>query len=253
MKFSIFGFIVLLIYPIFSLNWSVSGELTSHIICKPSNTIIKSIKIVNYSDSILSLNITQSDYAGKINGSPIFIEAGKLERSNSSWIHLQSNRVSILAKSSLDVLYSITIPNDNSLEGSYWSVLFLEENNIQTGNQQLYLKQRIAVQVITQIEDSGEIKVVFPKIELNKTKDEINIQIKNTGTCWIKGTLQIDLFNDGGEKCGRYSSEQIKLYPQSSQTLDLPTHNLKKGKYIAVCVVDCGENKIFGSQFTLEK
>lgn len=253
MKTYILVFFLLLSIPIFG-RWSVSGELTHYDIAQPGERLARSVEIQNQSNEDLVIIIKKSDYAFNAEGQRWFIEAGKLKRSNAGWIDLSNQEIIVKGKSNITFEYRVNVPDNKDLSGSYWSLLFIQEkaDTAQTANN-IQINQRYAIQSIVQIENSGDYNIEFLNAEFSKTSNNFDLKIKNNGTRWIKANVWLEVYDQNGKKIGKFSAQPIKLYPETSIVSQIPLISLNKGKYYIVAVVDCGNNKIFGSQYTLEK
>jgi hypothetical protein len=244
---------ILLVVGNLSAEWSISGELTHYDIASPGSTISRSFEIINHSDQAISIQLKKSDYAFNADGQRWFPEAGKLSRSNSDWIDLSNQEITIAGNSAKSISYQVVIPEKKELCGSYWSVIFVQEKtDTVLAKSELQINKRYAIQSISQIGETGELKLSFLKAEFSKKDGSLELKIKNTGQRWTKADVWIEVFDSEGTALGKYNAQSLKLYPETSSSSVFNLSHLKKNKYVIIAVADCGNNKIFGSQYNLE-
>ncbi len=238
-------------------NWSVSGGLTHYDEVKTGQKLLKTIIIENHSDTEKTFELSKGDYAFNAKGNIWFVSPGKLIRSNADWIQIPSQKFTVKAKSQKSFDYYVNIPDDSSLNGAYWSVIFISETQTQHSESDhermdLNVKQRYAIQSIQQIEDTGTYKIEFLNATYSQKEQTLNLKVKNTGERFIQPEVWVELFTEDGQKIGRFYANQSKLYPQTSYNYQIPIIPLSQKKYVAITVVDCGQYKLFGSQYTIQ-
>lgn len=238
-------------------NWSVSGGLTHYDEVGIGQKIQKSIVIDNHSDTDIILEFSKGDYAFNAKGNIWFISPGKLFRSNADWIQIPTQQFTVKAKSQKILDYYVQIPDEATLNGSYWSVIFINElipqkNDSETDRLDLNVKQRYAIQSIQQIGDTGAYNIDFISTTYSKKDQIFNLIVKNTGERFIQPEVWVELFTEDGQKIGRFYATPSKLYPQTSCNYQIPLIPLSQKKYVAITVVDCGQYKLFGSQYTIQ-
>ncbi|HOE91285.1 MAG TPA: hypothetical protein PKZ69_04700 [Candidatus Cloacimonadota bacterium] len=256
MRLFVFVLISVLSFSLFA-DWSVTGDLTHYNVMNRGDRITREILITNHGNEKLTLNIKQADYAYNAEGNIWFIEPGKLSRSNANWISFATQEINIAAKSKVNFSYSVKVPENEDLIGSYWSILFIEEGGLgyevaKNNELKLQVNQRYAIQSITQIGDTGQYNILFEGAEFKKSTNELILNIKNTGERWANPNVWVELYDSDGTKVGVFNANKHKLYPQTSHAYKIPLVSLNKKNYYVVGVVDCGENKVFGSQFNIQ-
>jgi hypothetical protein len=207
------------------------------------------ISVYNQSLQNTSIKITQADYTYNEQGESFFLEPGKFYRSNSTWIKAPSTLM-IPAGRSVQIPFTFSTPNNNTLIGSYWSILLIEEehNYADFVPADFYINYRYSIQIIHNIKGTGNIDIEFG--DLNFMEDFIALTLKNTGSLWVEANVKIDIYDENTAFIGSYTSEGERIYPDLSQRIVIPYKPLNKGSYYAVIVTDCGNNRIFGNQTT---
>ena len=100
-------------------------ELTHEWVVQPGETYMGMVEITNVGAEAGTVEVYQSDYSFFCDGRSEYPSPGELPRSNADWIalDLSSPYLTIPAKSSVPVSYTIQVPDDATLTGTYWSVV----------------------------------------------------------------------------------------------------------------------------------
>ena len=118
----------------------------------------------------------------------------------------------------------------------------------------LRIISRHAVQVITTIDDTGTRALEFAdkKLEIKDGKTCLVLDVKNVGERWLVPALYVDLTDPSGRPLGRYEGGKLRIFPGCSVRYAVDLGPLKPGKYNALVIADCGEDKVFGARYVLE-
>lgn len=219
------------------------------------------LTLFNDKEDVEIVELKLSHYACNSEGFHFFEELDSHPRSNLSWVRLGGNRIQIPPREQISFFYTIQIPDDHSLQGSYWSVLLIEPSGIvkapDSAPEQegllLNVKVRFAHHIVTTI-GKGETKLKVTK----KAVKEINgkkflcIDVMNNGDFFIEPTLTLKLYNCAGKLDKTLETAQERLYPGSSQCyfLDISEFDFEEGKYKGFILLDGGNNHLFGSVFS---
>ena len=105
---------------------------------------------------------------------------------------------------------------------------------------------RFAIQIINNVSGTGLVDLAFQEITFHQ--NDLQLNLKNTGTLWFESTLKVDIFNDSAELVNSYLVEKMRIYPGLDRRITVPLQNLNSSNYYAIIIVDCGDNNIFGNQ-----
>jgi hypothetical protein len=244
---------------------SIEGGLTNEKVSKAGETYQGEIVIKNQEDTPQELKIYQSDYRFNCEGETTYGEPGKDARSNARWISFSPSKLTIPPKETATINYTITVPGDQALVGTFWSMLMIEglptgspesagapkEKKLSLGITQI---MRYAVQVVTHIGDTGTRKVKFIQTKILKEKDAriLQVDVQNDGERLLHPQLWTELYAPDGTSMGRFEGEQYRVYPGTSKRFRIDISKLPAGTYKALVVADCGENDLIGIQYTLK-
>lgn len=221
------------------------------------------IFIRNPLEEPLEVKLYQTDYLFFCDGSSIYGEPGNDNRSNAQWISFSPHRQVIPPKDISEVKYTLKVPEDETLVGTYWSMLMVEE--LSTGSPELSMPEkgkpalgirqviRYGVQMITHINDTGTRKIKFldKKLITLDGKTMLQLDIENTGERWLTPTVWVELYDNQGTEVGRFESGKKRIYPSCSVEHNVDLTNVPKGNYKALVIVDNGDEYVFGAQYDI--
>jgi hypothetical protein len=244
---------------------SIEGGLTHEKVSSVGDTYQGEIAIRNQEDTPQELKIYQTDYRFNYEGETIYGEPGKDARSNARWITFSPSRLTIPPKEKAIISYTITVPGDQPLVGTFWSMLMIEglpmgsqesagdkkEKKLSMGITQI---MRYAVQVVTHIGDTGARKIKFIQTKILKEKDTriVQVDVENEGERLLRPQMWTELYAQDGTSLGRFQGEQYRVYPNTSKRFRIDVSKVPAGTYKALVVADCGENDLIGVQYTLK-
>jgi hypothetical protein len=210
------------------------------------------------------LKLYQTDYQFRFDGSNDYGPPGKLARSNADWLSYNPHRLVIPAGQTASVSYTVKVPNDPNLNGTYWSMIMVEgipksspestlaeKDKAKIGISQVI---RYGVQMVTDIADSGERKIGFLDIKLLKESEKrtLQIDIENTGQRWLRPAVWAEVYDDAGTYLGRFEGGKKRVYPGTSVRCKVDLSDIPPGNYKALMVADCGGDHIFGANYSLK-
>lgn len=235
----------------------IPGSLTHENVVSVKQKIDNIIPIQNEGDSPLKIQVTLSDYLFNSKGESFFPSAGTCPRSNTSWIQTNKMNFEIPPHSTYSFAYTLQVPDDPSLQGSYWSIFLIEpvEEAASSPDQKQALGVqtiiRYGVQVLTHVGKTGsyDLKITDKKIVQGKEQKTFTISVDNTGTRSLSPTLTLELIQTTGKKAGRFEVAKQRILPSCSSSYQVDISNIPQGKYKAVLILDHGENALFGAQY----
>lgn len=184
---------VVFFFPQVSCALTVSSGLTVAKVVLPGEKT-GGVIVLTGGESAETVRIYQTDYMFYADGRNEFGKPGSAPRSNASWITYVPNQLILQPHGRAEVSYQISVPNDEDLRGTYWSVIMVEP---------------------------------VP-------------------------ALYVDLTDPSGRPLGRYEGGKLRIFPGCSVRYAVDLGPLKPGKYNALVIADCGEDKVFGARYVLE-
>lgn len=241
------------------------GELSHEKNAQIDETYQGTIFISNNDNKPQEVKIYQTDYLFFYDGTDIYGEPGKDLRSNANWITFSPHRLIIPPKNTSVVNYTVNVPDDKSLVGTYWSMLMVEgisksapetvtgeEGKVQLG---IRTVTRYGIQMVTHIGNTGnrELKFVEAKLLTKEGGGRIlQIDLENTGERWLVPLSRAELYDEDGNYIGSFDSPKMRIYPGTSVRHKIDLSSLSGGKYKVLVVADNEDEYVFGAQYTLK-
>jgi len=258
-----FGFIFIFMASSVSYGGlSITGGLTQEKKAGIGETYNGSILIKNTSAEAQEVKIYQTDYTFFSDGTNHYDPPGKAERSNAGWLAFAPRRLAIPTGDTLTVNYTVKVPTDLNLVGTYWSMLMVEDvPKSSAESSQKKLNQpgivqviRYGVQIITNIGDTGErmLKFLDTKVIREDKTRFVQIDVENTGQRLLRPTLWLELYGESGSYAGKFEAGTKRIYPNTSVRYKLDLTGVPQGTYKALVVADCGGDDIFGANYDLK-
>jgi archaellum component FlaG (FlaF/FlaG flagellin family) len=245
------------------VNLNVDGTMTRSFTLDPGGKTRGEIVVQNQGDEESEVKVYLQDYLHYADGRNLFQKPGAVGRSNASWIALTPNQAVIPAKGSLTINFTLSVPPDPKLKGTYWSLLMIEpvpkslltpgkpENDV---NIQVVTVVRLAVQMISTVGKSGEAKLRFQSRSLAREQGRrlLTLDLENMGDRLLTPHVWTELYNKKGQSSGKIDGSRHRIYPGCSARFVLDLSKLAPGGYKAVVVADNGDDNVFGANYTLE-
>ncbi len=222
-----------------------------------------SISLRNVGGVSEEVKVYVNDYLFYADGRNIYGEPGTNPRSNTAWLNYGPKQLTVAARASATISYSIRIPEDVSLRGTYWCILMVEVvppaspeasgergDKVAVGVTQVF---RYGIQIVTHLRETGTRALSFAGTRLLKTDGglELAIDAENTGERWLIAECWLELYAENGEHVGRYGGTALRIYPGTSVRFLVDVGDLGSGTYRALVVLDCGGDDVFGATYDL--
>ena len=159
--------------------------------------------------------------------------------------------------------YSVAVPQGDSLNGTYWSLIMVEGTTVEPPRRRapegkpavaIGAVMRYAMQIATHIRNSGTRTVQFTSPSAVKSANgtaALDVDMTDTGERGFRPTLWVEVYDAQGTLRAKAKQSRGLLYPGTSlhQHFDLGT--LPSGTYKAVVFADTGEDSVFATQYTI--
>ena len=113
---------------------------------------------------------------------------------------------------------------------------------------------RYGIQIVTQIGNSGAgvLKFLNSSLQWQGDKRVLQIDIENIGSRWVRPVLWVELYDSNGKLIGKFEGDQFRIYPKTSVRYRVDLTEVPDGIYKALAVADCGDDNVFGINYTLK-
>lgn len=241
---------------------AVVGSTVEERVAAAGESYIGSIVVRNLTRQDQPVRIYQTDYRFFADGTSHFDDAGTTPRSNARWITPTVRSLLVPPNSEMTVTYSVKVPANDSLSGTYWSAVMVEGAPTEPGRSSGGRPQvgvgavmRYAVQVATHIRTTGSRKVAFANSKFLTNPDStqaFELEVMNSGERAFRPALWIEVYDEQGTLKANARQERGLLYPGTSLKQVFQLGKLAQGTYRAVVFADTGEDAVFASQYTLK-
>jgi len=242
---------------------AISGPLTREFDVQPGRSYDGTIDVANPSKAAQEIKVYQTDYLFYADGTRSYGEPGSIQRSNARWLTLSPLQAVIPAGESVTIRFAVQVPSDQTLRGSYWSVIMVEpvppsapeSSRNDSPMPALGIRQvvRYAVQVITTVADTGSRQIRFSQVRLvsDNGRRQLVVDLENTGERLLRTSLWADLYDPKGSFVGKFDGGKHGLYPGTSARFTADLAGLAIATYKALIVADCGGDDVFGANVSL--
>jgi hypothetical protein len=243
----------------------VVGSLSREVTLQPGGKNEGRIILRNTGDSPREVKLYQTDYMFSADGASEYGDPGSVARSNASWVTFTPRQVTVPGNETYSVYYTIEVPDDPSLTGTYWSMLMVEplaaedfavsppaeDEQARIGVRTVL---RYGIQFVTSIADTGTREMRFADRQLVATEDGarvLRLDIENSGERWLRPLVWAELYDKDGAYIGRFDAERSRLFPGCSARFKVDLSQVPRGVYQALIVADNGDDSVFGAQYQL--
>lgn len=153
--------------------------------------------------------------------------------------------------------FSINIPKDQTLRGSYWTSIMIDvEKPIKkdklSKNIGLNTKVRYAIGLLTNVNSYDEVKLDFEKMDVDKAGNNKNLKVKIANqNLFIEGVkLSLEVYDAEGKNILESSTDRNMVFPGFCKEYSIDISKLPKGNYECLLVADSRE-KFLGTNISL--
>ena len=129
-----------------------------------------------------------------------------------------------------------------------------EAAGVPSGGVKLGQSLRHAIQIITEVGDSGrsEIEFLNARVVGVGAQRAFDIDLVNKGERWLRTDIWLELHDARGHVVGRFSAPRRRTFPGTSVHNRIEIGAAPAGKYLGLLVADGGRNDLFGMQIELD-
>lgn len=178
-----------------------------------------------------------------------FVESLDHKNSSSSWFNGSILDKVLAPKEKYIFKYTITIPNDENLKGSYWTTLMIDidkpiREEIANGIG-LNTKMRYAIRLLTDVNIKEDVDLDFSNIELKlntkNNKKELAVKILNE-TIFIENVkLVLEVYDNRGNKVLDTETKRLAIFPEVCRDFKVDVSGLQVGNYQCIILANSRE------------
>lgn len=237
----------------------VIGSLKHVYAGNPGEVIKGQIQIQNNDATDQEVRIYQTDFLYNYKDQTFYEDPGSNKRSNANWIEFSPKTVILKSKEVRNVEYQITIPQNDTLRGTYWSVIMIEGvtpiDPNQKGDLSIRTVTRYAVQIVNDMNNKGKGSLTFMPPTLVKEENNklyLAVDMVNDGDHFISPELSMELYDDKGNSVKTITLPKRGLFPITSTRFKFDLEGIPSKKTYSAMIVATGkDNDVFGLEYTL--
>ncbi len=241
----------------------VVGDLTQAYTVRVGQSVEGSIILQNGSNNPHEVRIYQTDYLFFCDGKNIYGDPGSVPRSNCKWITFSPQQTIIPPGDFLPVYYTIQVPNNDDLSGTYWSMLMVEplgealpepeQSKLEEATIGIKTVMRYAIQMVTNVEQTGkkEISIIDKRLVDLEGAHVLQLDIENKGERWLRPSIRAELYDEQGTYAGSFDGGAVRIYPGCSVRRRIRLEEVGAGRYTVLVIVDNGDEAVWGAQYEL--
>ena len=249
--------------PSLAAQVSVNGPLSVEVELEPGSRHTGTIILENQGQRMEEVKLYQTDYRSESPSRHFYEDPATNPRSNASWISVGPLRITIPPESRYTVPFTIDVPPDQTLSGTYWSVLMVEPVPARSPESAAAADREVTVGVVTLIRYAvrlvthvGEAGTVAPEITdvslaLRDGVPSLGVVVANTGTRMVRTEIWAELYDGDGRMVARRDGSGGSLFPDSTVQYQVPLAEVDRGAYTALILLDCGDNNVFAVSVAL--
>ncbi|RIA08550.1 hypothetical protein OE09_0365 [Flavobacteriaceae bacterium MAR_2010_72] len=176
----------------------------------------------------------------------VFTKETMHENSSTNWFESSTMDKVLAPKEKYIYKYSITIPNDATLNGSYWTTLMVnvdkpirEEVVSSIG---LDTKIRYAIRLLTDVNVKEEVDIDFEGVNLSinsvNRKRQLEIKVLNQSIFIENVKLSLEIFDTYGNLLLDTETKRAKVFPEVCRDFIIDVSKLPQGTYQCVVMAD---------------
>jgi len=180
------------------------------------------------------------------------------QNSSTEWFNSSVMDRTLAPKEKYVFKYSISVPNDVSLKGSYWTTLMVNvEKPIReeiVNDIGLDTKIRYAIRLLTDVNFSDEVNIDFKDISLksksNGVESQLDVNIYNENIFIENVKLALELYDANGNIVLEVPTKRLKVFPNVCRVYSIDLERLPKGEYQCVIIAD-SRDEFLGTNFSM--
>lgn len=205
--------------------------------------------------------IYQTDYRFAADGSSHYDPVGTTPRSNAGWVRPAIARLVVPPGATLPVSYSVEVPADSALRGSYWSMVMVEgevepAGAPARGRSDVGLQPviRYGIQVVSHLRPEGATLVSFgnPRaVQVEGRGQQLEFELLNTGERAFRPDIRVEIYDETGALRATANQARGLLFPGTSLLQRFTIEGVSRRPHQALIIVDAGEAQVFGANYLI--
>ncbi len=231
----------------------------------PGSSFTGTIPVTNITEDQVSIRIYVGDWVRVLGQTSSYNwdeEGGNEPRSFLDWMIFSPERMTLEPEETRDVTYEVNVPDDPTLEGSYWAVIFIEgipseepeitipgEGEVAIGIKTIW---RYVINVFATFEGTELREASFISMALEQKEggfDAIAV-FENRGNIYLRPEIWLEMTDIAGEVVYAQEHTGHMALPDSARDFVFELRNLpiESGEYMVMIYADYGTQTLIAAQ-----
>ncbi len=235
----------------------------------PGERITATFSVTNLSEETKVLRVYTGDWVRVRGDTPDYVydEKGDQEvRSLLKWMTFSPDQMELAPDETREVNCEVNLPDDPTLEGSYWGVVFVEEiplpepgveaprdEGMHVGITTIF---RYAVKIFATFQYTEVLDASFTDLLIEQVEGgfDVTAAFENKGNVYMRPQTWLEIHDSTGEVIYRQDYVRQTVLPESSRNyvFGLRDLSLGPGTYLVMVISDYGAPKLVAAQGTME-
>ena len=257
----IFSLILCCRYPQVAFCGFSVGIASAEFAISPGSQSTGHVTAMNTGSEPVSVKAYVGDWRD-IDGGTKYSKPGTEPRSLSRWMNVRPARLVIPPGGSEIIYYEIALPDDPSISGSYWGMVFVEEiasTSIEHPDSKegmtlgISTVMRYAAKVFATVVGTEERKAVFTSADVSPADAgglNVTAFFENQSNVYLKPHIWIELTDSTGKQIFTQDYRETIVFPETTRKYDfeLRNLNLQTGIYNSMIIADYGTPDLIAAQ-----
>jgi len=227
----------------------------------PGESFSGAIEVSNSSEEPVSLRVYLGDLLRVPDADDYQFDedGGKEPCSLLAWMTFSPDQMALEPGEKRQVIFEVQVPEDASLDGSYWGVVFVEgipsegklvEEVKEAKGPSVAIKTvfRYAVRVFATIEGTEQREAKFSAIRIEQAEGGFDAiaTFENLGNIWLKPKMWLEFRDTEGEVVFAQEHYEMTVLPESTLPFKFELRGvpLPPGEYLLMVIADYGTLKM---------
>ena len=249
--------------PVCAQSFSVNLLKQEYELC-PGEKFTGSIPVINTSEQPISLRVYLGDWV-RVPGQSEYTldeQTGREPRSLVGWMTYSPDSMTLQPGEERDVTFEVDVPDDWSLSGSYWGLVFVQglptedasvsadaSEEVDIGLKTVY---QYAVQIYATIAGTEVRAAAFTTLNLEQEEGALKATaiLQNNGNTFIRPKVWLELHDPSGAVVYTQDHQPLTVLPESTRDFDFELKDLPvpPGQYLVMILADYGMPNLIAAQ-----
>lgn len=218
------------------------------------------VQVTNVGDKPSRVRIYQGDWDEDLYNRDRYFSPGALERSGANWIRFSPEGFSLGPQETEEVRVEVSVPKDDTLYGSYWSLLFVEEESIPTkaegGQAGVNTVMRYGIKLFVTLQGTEMTDGAITNMKILTAEENglfFEITFENRGNAVLHPTGYLEVRDEEGDTIRELNIDRFTILPEHSETSKVLTQKPEQiGQYTALAVLQFGADYLVAGELVFK-